>query len=52
MICLIPKIAESNMCRAVLPMLFGQEFFAGAVDALLFAVEFVEGADGAGDVVD
>jgi hypothetical protein len=34
------------------PVLFGEEFFAGAIDALLFAVEFVEGADGAGGVVD
>ena len=31
--------------------LFREEFFAGGVEALLFALEFVEGADGAGDVV-
>jgi hypothetical protein len=32
--------------------LFGDEFFAGAVEVGLFAVGFVEGADGARDVVD
>jgi hypothetical protein len=29
-----------------------EEFFAGAIDAFLFAVELLEGVDRAGDVVD